>query len=238
MSVLNEKIWITGASSGIGKSTAIVFANAGFNVYATARREEKLALLSNGKGVNEDAKINSKIVDVTSKEKIISFVDETFKDDGIDCLINNAGITSFSQVENTSIEDIEKIIRTNLIGSIYAIKAVLPLMIKQNKGSIINILSVVTEKVFQQSGAYSASKAGLKAFVQVLREEVRKYNIRVVNVYPAATDTEIWSSEASAKYSFRMMRPDDIANMILSIYKQAGNIVTEEIVLRPIEGDL
>jgi len=153
-------------------------------------------------------------------------------------LINNAGITSFKKVEHNSLEDIESIIQTNLLGSIYTIKAVLPLMIKKNKGTIINILSVVTEKIFQQSGAYSASKAGLKAFSQVLREEVRKYNIRVINVYPAATNTDIWSEENKTKFAHRMMNPADIAKMVISIYEHPGNVVTEEIVLRPIEGDL
>lgn len=230
------KIWITGASSGIGKSVAIAFANSGYNVYATARRKEKLELLPNA--IQERAVINSYQVDISSKEDVFSFVDKTFGDEGIDCLINNAGITSFKKVENNSIEDIGSIIQTNLLGSIYSIKSVLPLMIKKNKGTIINILSVVTEKIFQQSGAYSASKAGLKAFSQVLREEVRKYNIRVINVYPAATDTNIWSEENKTKFAHRMMNPNDVANMILSIYKQPGNLVTEEIVLRPIEGDL
>lgn len=236
MSNGKEKIWVTGASSGIGKSIAIAFANAGCNVYATARRDEKLQLLS--KAVLKEALIKSHPVDISSKEDVFSFVEKTFGGEGINCLINNAGITSFKKVEQNSIEDIENIIQTNLVGSIYTIKAVLPLMIKRNKGTIINILSVVTEKIFHQSGAYSASKAGLKAFSQVLREEVRKYNIRVINVYPAATDTEIWAPEVSSKYGFRMMNPDDVASMIYSLYKQPGNIVTEEIVLRPIEGDL
>jgi 3-oxoacyl-[acyl-carrier protein] reductase len=236
MSPVNEKIWITGASSGIGKSLAIEFANSGYHVYATARRKEKLEVLQNA--IQTGAVINSYPLDISTRENVFSFVDKTFGVEGIDCLINNAGITSFKKVEHNLLEDIESIIHTNLLGSIYTIKAVLPFMIKRNKGTIVNILSVVTEKIFHQSGAYSASKAGLKAFSQVLREEVRKYNIRVINVYPAATDTEIWSPEVSSKYGFRMMNPDNVASMILSIYKQEGNIVTEEIVLRPIEGDL
>ncbi|MFA5803493.1 MAG: SDR family oxidoreductase [Melioribacteraceae bacterium] len=236
MSPVNEKIWITGASSGIGKSLAIEFANSGYHVYATARRKEKLEVLQNA--IQTGAIINSYPLDISTRENVFSFVEKTFGVEGIDCLINNAGITSFKKVEHNLLEDIESIIHTNLLGSIYTIKAVLPFMIKRNKGTIVNILSVVTEKIFHQSGAYSASKAGLKAFSQVLREEVRKYNIRVINVYPAATDTEIWSPEVSSKYGFRMMNPDNVASLILSIYKQEGNIVTEEIVLRPIEGDL
>ena len=236
MSGSKENIWVTGASSGIGKSIAIAYANSGYNVFATARRRDELNLLSSS--VQEGAIISIDQLDICSKENVYSFVDKTFAGSGIDCLVNNAGITSFNKIENNLIEEIESIIQTNLTGAVYAIKAVLPLMIKKNKGTIINILSVVTEKIFQQSGAYSASKAGLKAFSQVLREEVRKYNIRVINVYPAATDTGIWSDDTRSKHSNRMMKPTDVADAILSIYKQTGNIVTEEIVLRPIEGDL
>ncbi|PIW98179.1 MAG: hypothetical protein COZ80_12005 [Ignavibacteria bacterium CG_4_8_14_3_um_filter_37_9] len=233
---VKENIWVTGASSGIGKSLALSFANAGYYVCATARRKEKLELLTGA--IQEGEVIRSFSLDISSKENVLSFVDKTFGEDGIACLINNAGITSFKKVEHNSLEDIEKIIQTNLLGSIYTIKAVLPLMIKKNKGTIINILAVVTEKIFQQSGAYSASKAGLKAFSQVLREEVRKYNIRVINVYPAATNTDIWSEENKTKFAHRMMNPADIAKMVISIYEHPGNVVTEEIVLRPIEGDL
>lgn len=236
MSQLNENIWVTGASSGIGKSTAIMFANSGYNVFATARREEKLSELVYE--LKEGNLINQSSLDVCLKDDVFSFVEKNFATKGIDCLINNAGVTSFRRVENTSVDDIEKIIETNLLGAIYTIKAILPLMIKQNRGTIINILSVVTEKIFTQSSAYSASKAGLKAFTQVLREEVRKYNIRVINVYPAATNTDIWSDDVRTKQADRMMKASEVAKSILSIYKQTGNIVTEEIVLRPIEGDL
>lgn len=236
MPQLKENIWVTGASSGIGKSTAILFAKSGYNVFATARREEKLSELS--VELKEGSLINQSSLDVCLKEDVFSFVEKNFTTNGINCLINNAGVTSFQRVEHTSIEDIEKIINTNLLGAIFAIKAVLPLMLKQNNGTIINILSVVTEKVFTHSSAYSASKAGLKAFVQVLREEVRKNNIRVINVYPAATNTDIWSDDVRTKHADRMMKVSDVAESIFSIYKQTGNIVTEELVLRPIEGDL
>ncbi|MDP3150156.1 MAG: SDR family oxidoreductase [Ignavibacteria bacterium] len=233
---IKENIWLTGASSGIGKSTAILFSNSGYNVFATARREEKLSELLNE--IKEGSFIHQYSLDVCLKEEVFSFVEKNLAVSGIDCLINNAGITSFRGVEHISVEDIEKIIETNLLGAIYTIKAVLPLMIKQNRGTIINILSVVTEKVFTRSSAYSASKAGLKAFTQVLREEVRKYNIRVINVYPATTNTDIWSDDVRSKYAERMMKASDVAESLLSIYKQTGNIVTEEIVLKPILGDL
>ena len=156
----------------------------------------------------------------------------------IDCLINNAGITSFKLAEENSINEIDDIISTNLLGPIYSIKSVLPSMIKQGGGTIINILSVVTKKVFSQSSAYSASKHGLIGYTNSLREEVRKHNVRIINVIPGATQTPMWNSEVREKYGDRMMTPEEIAQVIVWLYLQKGNLVTEEIVLRPILGDL
>ncbi|MFA6979423.1 MAG: SDR family oxidoreductase [Ignavibacteriaceae bacterium] len=231
-----DKIWITGASSGIGKSLSLVFAKNDYSVYATSRDEDKLSKLYDAVDRKEKLKITS--LDISSYQSVFNFVDQTFADEGIDCLINNAGITSFKKTEHNSINEIDGIIQTNLLGAIYATNAVLPLMLKQQRGTIINILSVVTEKVFLQSSLYSASKAGLKAFSKVLREEVREKNIRVINIYPGATETEIWSEKSREKFAHRMMKPDEVAEIILSLYKQPWNMVTEEIVLRPILGDL
>ena len=116
-------------------------------------------------------------------------------------LINNAGITSFKLAEENSINEINDIINTNLLGSIYAIKAVLPQMISNRSGTIINILSVVTKKTFTKSSVYSASKMGLLGYTNSLREEVRKYNIKVINVIPGATATPMWSKEMRNQFS-------------------------------------
>ena len=171
-----------------------------------------------------------------------SNVDQTVKKillkSKIDCLINNAGITSFKLAEENSINEINDIINTNLLGSIYAIKAVLPQMILNGGGTIINILSVVTKKTFTQSSAYSASKWGLLGYTNALREEVRKYKIKVINVIPGATATPIWSKEMRTQFSDRMMTSEDIARVLVWAFLQKENLVTEELVLRPIEGDL
>ena len=156
----------------------------------------------------------------------------------ISCLINNAGVTSFNSFEDTSLEEINDIITTNLLGSIYTIKSVLPFMIENKKGTIINIISAAAEKVFTNSSIYSASKAGLLAFANVLREEVRKYNIRVINILPGATKTPIWNNEVLEKYGERMMSPQQLAKLIVDIYSYPANFVTEEIIVKPIKGDL
>lgn len=232
-----KNIWITGASSGIGKAAAKEFARTGAKVFISSRRKSELERVNNEL---KDEKLSVEVFpcNIASSVNVEQTVKKILANNQIDCLINNAGITSFKLAEENSINEIDDIIHTNLLGPIYAIKSVLPSMIKQGGGTIINVLSVVTKKVFTRSTAYSASKHGLIGYTNSLREEVRKHNIRVINVIPGATQTNMWNSEMREKFGERMMSAEDIAQIIVWLYLQKGNIVTEEIVLRPILGDL
>lgn len=230
-------IWITGASSGIGKSAAIEFAKVGARVFASARRVSEL------ERINEEIESDNLSVEIfpcniASQSNVDQTVKKILTNGKIDCLINNAGITSFKLAEENSINEINDVINTNLLGSIYTIKAVLPQMIANGSGTIINILSVVTKKTFTKSSAYAASKMGLLGYTNSLREEVRKYKIKVINVIPGATETPIWSKDIRSQYSERMMSGEQIARVLVWAFLQKDNIVTEEILLRPIEGDL
>lgn len=230
-------IWITGASSGIGKSTAIEFAKVGARVFASARRVSELERINNEL---ESDKLSVEIFpcNVASQSNVDQTAKKILANSKIDCLINNAGISSFKLAEDNSINEINDIINTNLLGSIYTIKAVLPQMIANGGGTIINILSVVTKKTFTKSSAYAASKMGLLGYTNSLREEVRKHKIKVINVIPGATETPIWSKEIRSQFSERMMSSEEIARVLVWAFLQKDNVVSEEIVLRPIEGDL
>jgi short-subunit dehydrogenase len=111
-------------------------------------------------------------------------------------------------------------------------------MIENKSGTIINILSVAAKKIFTNSSIYAASKAGLELFSKVLREEVRELNIRIINIYPGATSTEIWPENAIDKFSDKMMSPEKLANFIYDIYANTSDLSPEEVVVRPITGDL
>jgi 3-oxoacyl-[acyl-carrier protein] reductase len=233
----NAGIWITGASSGIGKAATIELVNSGVKVFASAKRIEELdKLKSELKNKSRYLKIFR--CDVESRFEVEQTVRKITSIYKIDCLVNNAGITSFKKVEDCSLDEIEQIIRTNLFGAIYAIKSILPFMIKNKGGTIINILSVVTKKVFTNSSAYAASKMGLLGFTNSLREEVRKSNIRIINIIPGATKTKMWPEKIRNKNSGRMMKPENIASVIKWAYFQNDNMVPEEILLRPYLGDL
>lgn len=230
-------IWITGASSGIGKCTAKEFARIGAKVFVSSRRKTELDRL-NDELHSEKLSVEVFPCNIASASNVEQTAKKILSDQNINCLVNNAGITSFKLAEENSINEINDIIKTNLLGPIYAIKSLLPAMIDNGGGTIINILSVVTKKVFTHSSAYAASKYGLLGYTNSLREEVRKYNIRVINVIPGATHTTMWSDEVTEKFGDRMMTPEDIAQVIVWLYLQKGNLVTEEILLRPILGDL
>lgn len=230
-------VWITGASSGIGKAAAIEFAKIGCEVFLSARRVSELERLK-----EEMNELSDKMYVYPCNVASQTNVDQTFKkivsEHKLDCIINNAGVTSFKLAEENSVNEINDIINTNLLGSIYMIKAVLNYFIQNGGGTIINILSVVVEKVFTRSSAYAASKNGLFAYSNSLRDEVRKHNIRVINIIPGATETTMWSADIRKKYSERMMKPESIGRIIVSSYLQKDDLVTEEIKVRPPGGDL
>jgi short-subunit dehydrogenase len=230
-------IWITGASSGIGKAAAEEFARIGCRVFVSARRVTELERLN--KSLNKDnLELDIFPCNVASSANVEQAAKKILSAHKIDCLINNAGVTSFKLAEENSINEIDDIINTNLLGSIYTIKSVLPKMISQGGGTIINILSTVTKKIFTNSSAYSASKNGLMAYSNVLREEVRKHKIKVVNIIPGATETPMWSQAMRKENSERMMSTENIARLLVWIFLQKENMISEEIVVRPIEGDL
>jgi len=230
-------VWITGASSGIGKATAMEFARVGCKVIASSRRINGLEKL-NTDLKKEKLKIEVIPCNVASSTNVVQVAKKITANNQIICLINNAGISTFKNAEDNSIQEIKDVINTNLMGSIFTIRQILPQMIKNREGTIINVLSVVTEKIFEQSSIYTASKMGLLGYTKVLREEVRKYNIRIINILPGATETPMWPAEIRNKKSDEMMKPEDLAQLLVWLFLQKRNMVPEEITLRPIQGDI
>jgi NADP-dependent 3-hydroxy acid dehydrogenase YdfG len=236
---MSEKVvWITGASTGIGFETAKAFAKEGYIVVATARRKSRLvALVNEIKFAGHEAyafvcNVQSERNVLSTKRKILE------KCPTIDIIVNNAGVTVFKSLLDTKSFEYDNIMDTNLRGSFLMIKAVLPLMIKKRKGHIINVLSVAAKTAFVDSSVYAASKAGLLALANSLREEVRRYNIKVTNVFPGSIDTPMWDSKIRARYKNRLIGPRDIADIIVETAGAPKKVVVEDIIIRPIKGDL
>lgn len=235
---MSRVVWITGASTGIGFELAKVFAKSGYIIVATARRKSRLVSLVNEiRFAGHEA--YAFVCDVRSERSIISTKKKIIEKCGtIDILINNAAITAFKSFTDTKPPEFDDIIETNLRGSYLTTRTVLPILMKKKRGHIINILSVAAHTVFTNSAAYSASKAGMLAMFNVLRAEMRKFNIKISNIMPGATDTPMWGQATRQKYSARMMTPREIADIAFSVASQPKKVVIEDIVIKPIKGDL
>jgi NADP-dependent 3-hydroxy acid dehydrogenase YdfG len=234
----NQVVWITGASTGIGFELSKAFAKAGYIIIASARRKSRLvSLVSEIRFAGHEA--YAFVCDVTSERSVLSTRKKILeKCRSIDVLVNNAGVTVYKNFIETKTYDFDNVLETNLRGSFVVTKAVLPLMMKRKRGHIINLSSIASKTVFTGSAAYSASKAGLIAMANVLRAEVRKFNIKVTNILPGAIDTPMWTPAARQKYSSRMMTPREIADIVVQIANQPKKVVIEDVIVRPIKGDV
>jgi NADP-dependent 3-hydroxy acid dehydrogenase YdfG len=224
-------VWVTGASSGIGKAIADVFSMYGDTVIATSRLLQK--------SHSQSGRIDALKCDV----RVLSQVQRTarliLKRHGmIDILVNNAGITLFKDLLKTSTAEFDDILATNFRGLFLTTRAVLPSMMKRKRGIILNILSYASKTTYTKSGAYTGAKAGAEAMMNVLREEIRGKGIKVINIHPGAVDTAMWPQRYRAKNKASMMRPHDLAQLLYVMTRQPNSIHVEELVMRPQGGDL
>jgi len=175
---------VTGASTGIGKATAKLFADNGIKVYAAARRVEKIKEF-------ESTKIIPTYLDITKEEDINSCVDTIIKKEGkIDILVNNAGYGSYGSVEETPVEEGRKQFDVNVFGLIRLTQLVLPHMRKNKSGKIVNISSMAGKVYMPLGGWYHATKHALEALSDSLRIETRKQGINVIVIEPGAIKSE------------------------------------------------
>jgi short-subunit dehydrogenase len=231
-------VWVTGATEGIGRAIAVEFAKAGHTVICSARRKAKLKSVTDYINKNGGNALGIKC-DISKESDVKRTVKQILKEYGrIDALINNAGVTEFKSFMDSSIKDYDNIMNVNLRGSFLCIKEVLPGMIKRKDGQIINILSVAAITTFENSSLYAASKAGLKAMSEGLRKEVRSKGIKVINIMPGATATNMWDKDFLKDNFNRMMTSEDIGRLTLDVFNQPKALVTEDIVVRPIKGDV
>lgn len=231
-------VWVTGASRGIGREIAKQFALIGCRVCVTARDARGLDTLVN-EIVFRGGTAHPFPADIADVRKVSSAALRIRRTVGaVDILVNNAGITVFKSFLSTTQNEFQDILHTNLLGQVAAIRSVLPSMVRRRAGLIINILSTASVKTFQGSAAYTAAKAGMHGLSKVLREEVRKDNVRIINVMPGPTATEMWSRGDRRKYASRMMTAKDVAETVLALYTVPSRVVPEEVLLSPIRGDI
>lgn len=223
---------ITGAGKGIGKAIALAFAKEGINLALTARTAKDLALVSaEAKKINPEIKIAYFTADVSDNNSVISAVDTLKYELGqIDILINNAGIGKFGSFMDLSVEEWESMIKTNLLGAYYVIRAVLPEMKARKSGDIVNISSTAGLKGAAVTSAYSASKFGLIGLSESLMQEVRKENIRVLTMTPSTIATEMAVNlKLTDGNPEKVMQAEDIAEIIVSNLKLSRRVLVKDI---------
>ena len=235
---------ITGASSGIGEATALALAAEGAKVALAARRQDRLATLAeqiSGKG----GQAITLVVDATDEAQVSEMVQKTRAEYGrLDILVNNAGVMLLGPIAGANTEDWRRMVNINLLGLMYATHAALPVMKEQGEGHIINISSVAGRTARAGAAVYNATKWGVGAFSEALRQEVYKDKIRVTIIEPGAVATEltehITDPETKEKtqawvQSMKQLESEDIAAAIVYAVTQAPHVNVNEILIRPTE---
>lgn len=234
-------IFITGATSGIGEACARLLASKGLELFLLGRRLERLEKLQQEISIKK-SQIEVAQLDITAKKDIDSFCRE-YADQlsRCDVLVNNAGLAlglkNFDQVLE---DEWDKMIDTNLKGTIKMTSLVLPFMIKKNQGHIINMGSVAGHHVYPKGNIYCATKHAIHAFSQSLRVDLVGKNIRVSEVSPGMVETEFsqvrLGDKDKAKDVYKGMNPlvaQDIAEIIFWILQRPKHVNIEEVVVYP-----
>ena len=232
---------ITGATSGIGESTARLLAKNNYDLIITGRRQDRLndlkAILS------ADAEIMDLCFDVRDKESVfsaISSLPEKWKN--IDALINNAGLAvGLNPVHEGVTDDWERMIDTNIKGVLYMLKAVTPLMIAKNSGHIINISSIAGKEVYPNGNVYCGTKHALESITGSIRMELLPYHIRVTSINPGMVETEFSlvrykgdAEKATNVYTnVEALKPEDIADVILYSLNCPPHMNLHEVLVMP-----
>ncbi|MEO6730396.1 MAG: SDR family NAD(P)-dependent oxidoreductase [Ferruginibacter sp.] len=234
---------ITGASKGIGKAIAAAFAAEGATLFLCARNE--LTLYNTVAELQTrfpESLVKAKALDMSVKDEAKAFAEWVLagvKDTvsgSVDILVNNAGTFLPGSVYNEEEGLLEKLMATNLYSAYHLTRALVPAMLTAKRGFIVNICSIASLHAYSNGGSYSITKTALMSFSKNLREELKPHHIKVMAVYPGAVMTDSWGDFDNS--SRRIMEANDIATMIVAASKLSPQAVVEDIILRPLLGDL
>jgi len=227
---------ITGATKGIGRALAELFAAKGANLAICARTMDDIVSFAKELSeAHQDIEILGHVADMSKKESVIEFA-EMIKENWtqVDVLINNAGVFIPCPLANPETEGaFELMMDTNLYSAYYMTQHQLPLMLPQHSGHVFNMCSVAS---FMPYGAYAVSKHAMLGFSRVLREELKTKGIKVTAVMPGATYTASWGGTQLPEERF--MKSEDIAEAVWGCYQLSPQTVVEELILRPQLGDV
>lgn len=221
----------------MGKATAERFAEEGNDLFICARNEKELSETAKELESKYNCKVEYLAADLAEKRSAQDFGKWVLqKTPQVDILINNAGQFIPGSIYNEEDGLLEKMIHINLYAAYHVTRTLLPSMMEKKQGHIFNMCSIASLKAYANGGSYSISKFALMGFSKNLREELKPYNIKVTTVYPGAVYTSSWYGSGVAES--RIMEADDIAKIIFNSSKLSQQACIEDIVVRPILGDL
>jgi 3-oxoacyl-[acyl-carrier protein] reductase len=232
---------ITGASSGIGRATALALAGQGSRLCLLARHEKPLDELKEEALRRGAGDVLRLVCDVREEADVEDAVKATLERFGrIDTLINSAGLSLNGEVDGYNLSDWRTVIDTNLTGTFLTCRAVIPAMKRDGGGQIINISSGAGHNGIKQMAAYCASKFGVIGFTESLALEVRNQNIRVSVLLPGsvATDFSSVARRGKAEAAGYSLTPEEVASVIIAMLAQPAQAWMSEVVLRPLNLEL
>lgn len=228
---------VTGASRGMGKAIAEIFAKAGWTVLISARNQAKLdAVAQEIMQRNPGSQVLGKAADVTIPDQVRAFGAWCLEQGEPDVLVNNAGIFEPGKLLDQGEGVLEGQLAVNLYSAYHLTRVIAPSMVKRGQGHIFNMCSIAGQRPYAHGGAYSISKYALNGFSQNLREELKPTGVKVTTVYPGAVLTDSWGDYDNSTH--RIMEASDIAQLIYSATQLSVAACVEEIVVRPRLGDL
>ena len=236
-------VFITGATSGIGKQTAIEFAKHGYNLVITGRRRERLIELKNDIEINYKVDVLDMCFDITNQKEVEQAVHSmSGKFQHVDILINNAGLAAgMAPIQDGNLSHWEAMINTNIKGLLYVTKCIAAKMIEQKKGHIINVGSIAGKEVYANGNVYCATKHAVDALNKGMRIDLLPHGIKVSAVNPGMVETEFSivrfdGDEDRAKKVYENivpLKPEDIAETIYWMATRPAHVNINELIIMP-----
>ncbi len=240
---MDKIILITGATSGIGKATALLLAQNNFNLILTGRRTERLALLKEKIMFETNVEVMTLNFDIRNFDETKTAIENLPKQwKEIDVLINNAGLAvGYNTIQDGVMDDWERMIDTNIKGLLYITRLVSPIMVERSKGHIINISSIAGKETYPFGNVYCATKHAVQSVTKGMRIDMLKHGIKVSSVSPGAVDTEFSlvrfkgdKDKAKGVYNgFTPLFANDIAETILFVLTRPQHVNIDDILVMP-----
>lgn len=232
MEIIKDKnVLIVGATGGIGKATALLLKQSGANLFLCSTNSDKLSALAQELQIPSQQTFLLDITDVNAVKNVAENIHQQIP--AIDILINAAGIGIIKPIENLTEQDFMQTVQVNLAGAFYLVKNFIEPMKIAKKGLIINIPGVLGKTPMAGAAAYSASKYGLNGMMKSIREELKRTDIRITNIFLGGTDSPFWDQIDLRVQRDKFVQAAEVAKSIWFLCQQPSSGVVSELVLQP-----